>query len=103
VILMNDQLIGTCLAFHFGELDKSCEFGYVLAPDYWRGGFMLEAMQAFVPSLFDHFGLTKLSATVEAENSASIKLLEKMHFKLLNTEQEGDITLRRYSLFSAVS
>ncbi len=98
VILKKGTLIGTCLAFNYQELSKECGFGYVLGDKYWQQGLMSEAMAEFVPALADHLKLVKLNATVESDNIASIKLLEKLKFKLGSTEAEKDILLHHYSL-----
>ena len=45
------DLIGTCIVFGLNEEESSAEFGYVLHPDYWGQGIMLEAMRVFTKEL----------------------------------------------------
>lgn len=84
------KLIGTCLAFDFDQESHSAYFGYVLARDTWKQGFMLEAMQTFVPALQKELSLTSLLANVERENIASQALLTKLGFSHVDTTVEED-------------
>ncbi len=56
------------------------EIGYVTAMHCQGEGIASEAMRALVEHLFAADGLRKLTAEVDADNTASIKLLERLGF-----------------------
>ena len=67
------------------------EIGYMLHRDYWRKGYMAEAMTAIIP-LFWKKGMTNVVADVDPRNESSIKLLEKFGFVETGRESKtGDI------------
>jgi len=78
----DQQLIGTCIAFGFNCSDQSCEFGYVLKHDYWRQGYMIEAMQPFVQALLSYSEVQAVRAVVKSDNKSSLKLLSRLNFKV---------------------
>ena len=90
-LLTQDRFIGTCLVFGFNPQHASAEFGYVLHPDYWGQGYMLEAMTEFTSSLVSCLNLKTLYASVESPNLASQSLLKKLQFSLVKevTEDNG--------------
>jgi RimJ/RimL family protein N-acetyltransferase len=55
---------------------------------------MQEAMAAFIPELQQRLALARLVASVERENSASLKLLDKFKFEHVDTTiEDGDVHL----------
>jgi len=97
VIETDTTLIGTCIAFNHDVKTQSLEFGYVLNQDYWGNGYMYEAMQAFVPALQDTLDLELLTASVEVDNTSSLKLLDKLGFSRSRRFVEESAEL--YSLY----
>jgi [ribosomal protein S5]-alanine N-acetyltransferase len=79
-----EKIIGSCLMFAFDEPSQRAEFGYVLGREFWGAGYMFEAMAALVQHGFDHIGLRRLEAEIDARNTASARLLERLGF-----EREG--------------
>lgn len=59
---------------------KLPEVGYILHPDHWGLGLATEALTAAVAHVFATTDLNDLSADVDPENQASIRLLEKLGF-----------------------
>lgn len=56
------------------------EIGYILHPDHWGHGFAGEAAQAAIDHVFATTDLETLTADVDPENAASIRLLERLGF-----------------------
>lgn len=79
VCLKEGQLIGD-VGIHFLE-DEQMEIGYTLSPDYQGRGYAIEAVQAVVEYLFSALKKHRVTASVDPDNGASIKLLEKMGFR----------------------
>ena len=87
VVRKSDQkVVGTCIAFDFDESDQSCEFGYVLNRRYWNNGYMLEATRALLEALLSQAEISSIRAVVQAPNTSSLKLLEKLGFEVIYAE-----------------
>ena len=78
------QLVGDC-ALHLHEDDSRIgEIGITLAPLAQGQGYAGETMRALLHFLFTSQQVRRVVETVDAENTASIKLLESVGFR-----QEG--------------
>jgi len=75
-------IIGT-IGFHaWSPIHRRAEIGYDIHPDYWRKGYMQEAVTEIVSYGFQNIGLTRIGAVVFIENEASnYKLLTKIGFQ----------------------
>ncbi len=69
--------------------------GYVLARSHWRCGYATEAAGALINSLLRLPGIQRVWAVADAENAASIRVLEKS-----GMEREG--LLRKWSVHPAL-
>ena len=56
------------------------EVGYILHPDHWGQGFAGEAVEAAIGHVFATRDIEELTADVDPENAASIRLLERLGF-----------------------
>jgi len=65
---------------------NEASLGYYLARVYWGQGLATEAGQAFVEFGFEQLKLTRIVSAVEVGNAASLRVLEKLGFKLVSTE-----------------
>ena len=68
---------------------QSASLGYWVGVNHARKGYMKEALQILIPTLFIDLRLNRLEASTLEENAASRKLLKKIGFK-----KEG--VLRKY-------
>ena len=59
---------------------KLPEDGYILHPDHWGQGFAGEAVGAAIDHVFATRDLDDLTADVDPDNAASIRLLERLGF-----------------------
>ncbi len=73
-------LIGRCGLFEFDATNAQAALGYVLGRAHWRRGLMSEALTALLDCAFDELDVRRIEATVEAPNTASIRLLESLGF-----------------------
>lgn len=75
-----EEMIGTCTLF---KLDRQCrraEIGYGIAREFWRQGFMAEAVSALLEFGFMQMHLNRVEADIDPRNTASGKSLEKLGF-----------------------
>ena len=56
------------------------EIGYILHPDFWRQGFVSEAMNAIIPYLWQVTDLDHIFADVDPNNTGSCALVQAMGF-----------------------
>ncbi|MFD2178442.1 GNAT family N-acetyltransferase [Veronia pacifica] len=73
------RVIGTCGLHSFTPCRTRCEVGCLLNSDYWRLGYMSDALTA----LFSHaasIDITELVADIDSKNTRSIGLFTKLGF-----------------------
>lgn len=76
----NGKLIGTC-GFHcLDRRNNIVEIGYDLSKNYWRQGYMTEALKIAIDVAFNNMHVNRIQAFVYIENVSSYKLLEKKKF-----------------------
>ena len=84
------RYIGYCGVYpHFtpsGPVAGEGSLGYTLAKPYWGQGLATEAARAFVNFGFEELHLARIVSTVEVGNEASVRILKKLGFALVETE-----------------
>lgn len=85
------QLIGNCgIRKQTPDADKA-DIGYELSPEFWGGGYAIEAASALVQFGFDQLGLHRIWSWCIADNLASARVLEK-----LGMRREGRLRENEY-------
>jgi ribosomal-protein-alanine N-acetyltransferase len=74
-------LLGTICFWNLQPAHYRAEVGYGLHPTYSRQGLMGEALGAVVQFGFETLKLHSIEAQLDPGNAASIRLLEKHHFR----------------------
>lgn len=74
----DDQVIGSCGIRRKSENDFEADIGFELAPKLWGQGLATEAAHAMVNYGFTELKLHRISARCIAENTASVRVLEKV-------------------------
>ncbi len=67
------------------------DLGYLLARPHWGRGYMAEAVRAIIDWTLEQKGIYRIWAVCDVENSASVRVLEKVGMR-----REG--VLRRWSI-----
>ena len=69
---------------HRGQTNpgQTAEIGYWLGKPFWGRGIMTAALQVMTTYAFETLALTRIEAQVRTHNSASIRVLEKLGYKL---------------------
>lgn len=61
---------------------RSGEVGYWVARSYWRRGVATHALRVLIDYAFENFDLDRLFAGVKDGNDGSVRVLEKLGFRL---------------------
>jgi RimJ/RimL family protein N-acetyltransferase len=88
-----DRLIGFCGFARPPERPGVVELIYAFLPEHWGKGYATEAARAVIDVGFRRCGMTRIEATVNAENDASKRVLKKagMTWEKRATEQDGEV------------
>lgn len=71
------RVIGLVVFCSYSECHQRAELAYVLSSDYWNCGYTTQACQAIVEYALAH-GVFRIQATVDPENKASERVLQKL-------------------------
>ncbi len=69
--------------------DLSAEIAYVLGRAHWRKGYGAAACRAMIGELRSIYGVTRLTATLDPANTASVALLTKLGLGLVWADEPG--------------
>lgn len=78
-VYLEAQLIGD-IGLHFVD-DQQVEIGYTLNPAFRGAGYMQEALRLVISHLLKKLNKHRIFASVDPENTPSIKLLYKLGFR----------------------
>jgi len=73
------SVLGSCLLMNY-ESGAKVEVGYLLSPAFQGRGYMVEAMAAVIGDAFATLPLRRVEAYIDARNTASQRLVEKLGF-----------------------
>ena len=82
ILRENSRLIGRC-GLLYQEVEGVCdlEIAYLFDSDYWGNGFATEAAEMLVKLGFQTFGFNRIVAYIDPQNTASIRVAEKVGLK----------------------
>ncbi len=75
--------------------------GLYLAREYWGRGLATEAGRAFISFGFHELRLTRIVALVEVGNAASVRVMEKLGFACISTENTGARSFHHFELLAS--
>jgi RimJ/RimL family protein N-acetyltransferase len=78
IVNKNEEMLIGDIGIHFLEDNAQIEIGYTLAPSYQGQGYAIEALKAVINYLFFDLKKHRISASVDPNNTKSIRLLEKL-------------------------
>src|SRR5262249_9175383 len=76
-----NDCIGMVNYHHRDARNRKLEIGYALARSHQRKGFAIEAVGALVEYCADRLGVHRVEALIHPDNTASIKLVERLGFR----------------------
>ncbi len=77
----DERLIGNCGIRRPLDNEHDAEIGYELNPDCWGQGYATEAAAAMVQFGFHELGLQRITSWCIADNTASVRALERLGFR----------------------
>lgn len=91
ILKSDNKYIGRCGIYQRMDseskpIPREAAMGLYISKDYWGKGYATEAGKAFIQLGFNELKLEKIVAAVQAGNDASVRVMEKLGFKLRNTE-----------------
>ncbi len=97
-----EKLIGTICLWNYNADKTIAEIGYGLLPEYFRKGYMTEAIQEVIHFAFSTLQMQAVEAFTHKDNLSSRYLLEKNGFALEETRiDDGFPQNRIYTLKNA--
>jgi RimJ/RimL family protein N-acetyltransferase len=76
------ELIGDCAARTDADDPRQAEIGFTLAPEHQGRGYATEATRALLRYLFGERAKHRVSASCDARNTASARVLERLGMRL---------------------
>ncbi len=95
----NTHYVGHCAIRPRPTKKEDWEISYMLREEHWGKGFGTEIARRLIEYGFEDLGLPEIFATVDDENLASHRVLEKSGMKLKEYDYDED---GRYSVFSII-
>ena len=92
-LILEKKIIG-CIGLN--ELDygrKLCSIGYWLNKNYWKNGYMSEAVKPLIDLAIKKLKMQRITLTCNAKNSGSIAIANKFGFKLEGRMRKAHIPL----------
>ena len=90
VLKSEDRYVGRCGLYpHLSDgarVAGEAVLGFYIAREFWGRGLATEAARAFVDFGFEELKLTRIVTSVQVENAASIRVLEKLGFAIAGHE-----------------
>ena len=94
IVLKNSSIVVGGCGIHVRRKDfQEYEIGWTLSQAHWRRGIGTEAASSLTEYAFGTLGVHRLYALIDVENTASIRLAEKLGFGL-EGHQHSDMLIR---------
>lgn len=84
------KVMGGFCFWNLSPADNKAEIGFGIYPAHQRKGYMNEVLQAGLQYGFDIMQLERIEAYTHSANKASIRVLEKNGFVLMEPQPEGE-------------
>ena len=86
----SDTMVGDVVLMYHSEVHRQGEIGFVLHPDHQGHGYATEAARAMMRLGFEQLGLHRIAGRLEARNSASAAVLERLGMRLEGHLRENE-------------
>ena len=86
----SDSMVGDVVLMYHSEVHRQGEIGYVLHPDHQGHGYATEAAREMLRLGFEQLDLHRIAGRLEARNSASAAVLERLGMQLEGHLRENE-------------
>ena len=86
----SDAMVGDVVLMYHSEVHRQGEIGYVLHPDHQGHGYATEAAREMLRLGFEQLDLHRIAGRLEARNSASAAVLERLGMRLEGHLRENE-------------
>jgi diamine N-acetyltransferase len=83
--------IGMIDLFDFNPIHKRAGIGILIHPKFQKNGFASEALSNLISYCFSHLNLHQLYANISSDNTKSISLFTKHHFKEAGIKKDWNL------------
>jgi diamine N-acetyltransferase len=83
--------IGMIDFFDFNPIHKRAGIGILIHPKFQKNGFASEALSNLISYCFSHLNLHQLYANISSDNTKSISLFTKHHFKEAGIKKDWNL------------
>lgn len=97
------KMIGTCGFTSFDLPHDSAEIGYVLNPEFHGKGYATEAATRVLEFGFSELSLHRIEARFMKENTASLRVMEKLGMTLEGYRRDGMLIKEKYRTIGVCS
>ena len=91
ILKESDELVGDFILHLTSEEHQQAEIGYIIHPDHAGHGYATEAGRVMLRIAFEDLGLHRVVGSLDARNTASARVLEK-----LGMRQEAHLVENEY-------
>ena len=103
VLKQENRYIGRSGLYPYRDEDNKvipgeASIAFYLARPYWRQGLATEAGQTFIQYGFRELGLSRIEAGIDANNLASIRVIQKLGFVWIRSGEGGGTSWHLYEL-----
>lgn len=84
-VMSGNTLVGDLSLYFFENDPHAAEFSWIISPDCSGKGYAFEAAKALMEYYSQHKGITRFIAQCDSENIPSIRLIEKLGLKLIDS------------------
>lgn len=84
--LKDDNIpIGGISIHHQDDINRTCQIGYSIHPNYWNKGYATEALSAITNFMINEVGYNKVIAICSTSNISSKKVIVKCNYNYVKT------------------
>jgi [ribosomal protein S5]-alanine N-acetyltransferase len=96
---VNNEFIGWC-GLKYRQEQNETDLGYRLMQQHWGNGYAFEAAKHTIDYAFQQLHLKTIVGRAHIENTASLKILEKIGMQFIREEVIDDCPVKTYHMYN---
>lgn len=82
------QTIGTIDLFEFDPVHQRAGIGILIIDEHRKKGYATKALKMMIKYSFEHLNLHQLFCNIATDNTASLKLFQKLNFQIIGRKRD---------------